>query len=193
MTAAAKKIRRISDLIADDRNANKGTARGRGVIAQSLKDNGTGRSILIDRNGRIIAGNKTVENAGAIGLKDLLVVKSDGTKLIAIQRTDLDLKRDGRAKALAIADNRAAELNLEWDGAVLAELGQEIDLEPFFSSKELGHISANGNGGTGDGKAKSMDMNLTYSVIVDFADEDKQADLLKRLETEGFSCRLLIS
>jgi hypothetical protein len=187
MTAAAKKIRQISDLVADDRNANKGTARGRGVIAQSLKDNGTGRSILIDRKGRIIAGNKTVENAGAIGLKDLLVVRSDGSKLIAVQRTDLDLKRDGRAKALAIADNRAAELNLDWDGAVLAELGQEIDLTPFFSAKELGKAI----GGVDSAAPGDKALNHGYAVMIEGLAEDQQLLLLERLSGEGFTCRAL--
>ena len=187
MKAAAKQIRRISDLVADDRNANKGTARGRSVIAQSLKDNGTGRSILIDRKGRIIAGNKTVENAGAIGLKDLIVVQSDGSKVIAGQRTDLDLKRDGRAKALAIADNRAAELNLDWDGAVLAELGQEIDLTLFFSSKEIGKAM-----GASDLAAPAdKELNHGYAVMIEGLEEHKQLLLLERLTGEGFTCRAL--
>lgn len=128
MKPVAKKIRVLSDLIPDDRNANRDTERGRGVIEQSLRKYGTGRSILIDKNGRIIADNKTIENAGAARLKDVLVVQSDGTKLIVVQRTDLDLKHDKAAKELAIADNRAAELNLSWDPEVLAELGAEIDL-----------------------------------------------------------------
>lgn len=52
---------RISDLIPDDRNANKGTERGNGLLERSLQQYGAGRSILIDKNNRIIAGNKTVE------------------------------------------------------------------------------------------------------------------------------------
>src|ERR1700693_1840191 len=151
MKPVAKKIRVLSDLIPNDRNANRGTERGRGVIEQSLRKYGTGRSILIDKNGRIIPGNKTVENAGAAGLKDVLVVQSDGTKLIVVQRTDLDLKHDKAAKELAIADNRAAELNLSWDPEVLAELGAEIDLTPFFSTNELGKATASGGGAVASG------------------------------------------
>jgi hypothetical protein len=48
------------------------------------------------------------------GLKDLLVVQTDGTKIIAVQRTDLDMRTDKRARELAIADNRVAELDLDW-------------------------------------------------------------------------------
>ena len=60
--------KRIADLTQDAHNANRGTVRGAKAIAASLKDYGAGRSILLDRNGVIIAGNKTAENAGAAGM-----------------------------------------------------------------------------------------------------------------------------
>jgi hypothetical protein len=60
---------------------------------------------------------------------------------------------DKVAKELAIADNRAAELNLSWDPEVLAELGAEIDLTPFFSTNELGKATASGGGAVASGWA----------------------------------------
>ena len=42
--------------------------------------------------------------------------------LIAVQRDDLDLATDPRARALAIADNRVGELDLEWDVEMLKQL-----------------------------------------------------------------------
>ena len=76
------------------------------MLENSLRKYGAGRSILTDKNGRIIAGNKTFEMAGQIGFEDVDVIKSDGTKLIAVQRTDLDLLKDllkdKSAKELAI-------------------------------------------------------------------------------------------
>ena len=89
--------KKIGDLVPDDRNANKGTERGQQMIENSLRTFGAGRSILLDKNGKIIAGNKTVENAGAIGLEDVLVVQTNGNRLVAVQRMDLDLDRDERA------------------------------------------------------------------------------------------------
>lgn len=53
----------VKDLIFDSHNANKGTSRGRGMLEKSLSKYGAGRSILLDKNNRIIAGNKTVEVA----------------------------------------------------------------------------------------------------------------------------------
>jgi hypothetical protein len=126
---------KISDLIADSHNANKGNKRGHKVVAHSLKEYGAGRSILVDKAGRVIAGNKTASEAAGAGIEDVIVVESDGTKLVVVQRTDLDLN-DPKARALAIADNRASELGLEWDVAMLKEF-DPADLQPFFDAAEL--------------------------------------------------------
>ncbi len=132
-----KEITNLADLQPDKRNANRGTARGRGMVETSLHKYGAGRSILVDKHGQIIAGNKTAEAAGAIDLDGLVVVQSDGTRLVVVQRTDLDLDTDPAARELALADNRAGELGLEWDAGILAELGAEIDLSTFWSKDEL--------------------------------------------------------
>jgi hypothetical protein len=55
-------------------------------------------------------------------------IQTDGTRIIAVQRMDLDMAKDPKARELALADNRAGELNLEWAGNVLLELGKDIDL-----------------------------------------------------------------
>jgi hypothetical protein len=134
---AAKNITTISHLIPDARNANKGTARGAKAIDDSLAELGAGRSILVDAKGNVIAGNKTLEAARRAGMNDIEVIKTDGTRLIVVQRTDLDLKKDARAKKLAIADNRASELSLEWDADILEQIAGEVDLASLFSGEEM--------------------------------------------------------
>ena len=131
---------KIADLIADERNANRGTSRGREDVRYSLEEYGAGRSILIDRNGKIIAGNKITAAAVAAGIEDVVVVKTTGDKLIAVQRTDLDLD-DPVARELAIADNRTAELGLAWDEAVMADFAKKLDLEALFTPAELKRIA----------------------------------------------------
>ena len=54
----AKTIEDISDLIPDPRNANLGTERGLRMLDDSLREDGAGRSILVDRDGVTIAGAK---------------------------------------------------------------------------------------------------------------------------------------
>ena len=128
---------RLTDLMSDPKNANRGTDRGRAALERSLREYGAGRAVLIDPQGRVIAGNKTVEQAKRLNLP-LRVVNSDGTHLIAIQRDDLDLATDPRAQALAIADNRVGELDLEWDVDMLKQLRAEgFDLSAFWSDAEF--------------------------------------------------------
>ena len=127
----------LNSLIPDRANANRGTKRGRKALEASLKKYGAGRSILIDRNGRIIAGNKTVEAAGKIGIENVIVVPTDGKQIVAVQRMDLDIDSVA-GRELAYADNRVGELSLDWDPAqMLADIDAGIDLSAMFDDDEL--------------------------------------------------------
>src|SRR5258708_9015095 len=99
-----KSIRTVDDLTRDPHNANRGTERGRAALQRSLRQFGGARSIVVDRHGRIIAGNKTAEEASALNMP-VHVVTTDGAELVVVQREDLDLDTDSRAKALPIAHN----------------------------------------------------------------------------------------
>jgi DNA modification methylase len=137
MTKRITSPRDLAALLPDENNANKGTDRGRAALDRSLRDFGAGRSVLLDRHGRVIAGNKTVEKARSLGLT-LRVVQTDGTELVAVQRRDLDLETDDKAKGLAIADNRVAELDLDWDPAALEALrAGGLDVSAFWSNDEF--------------------------------------------------------
>jgi DNA modification methylase len=125
----------IAQLVLDEKNANRGTKRGRQLLGDSLEKFGAARSVVVDRNNRVIAGNKTVEAARAAGMKSISVIETDGSSLVAVQRGDLDLKRDKKARELAIADNRVGELDLDWNPEVLASL--DVDLKRFWNENEL--------------------------------------------------------
>jgi hypothetical protein len=134
--------RKLSDLIPDHANANKGTERGRSALEASLRKYGAGRSILIDKNGRIISGNKTVETAADIGLDNVIIIQTDGKQIVAVQRTDLDID-SAEGRGLAYADNRVGELSLEWDAEqVLADINAGVDLSALFRQDELDELLA---------------------------------------------------
>jgi hypothetical protein len=141
---------KIADLIPDDRNANLGTERGRYMIERSLTKLGAGRSIVVDKNGKIIAGNKTTETAVESGFEDTIIVQTDGTKLVVVQRTDLDLDTDAKAKELAIADNRTSEVSYNPDPEILLEIGQEIDLSDYYTQSEMDKLLEGMNQDNGD-------------------------------------------
>lgn len=104
----------IKDLKFDDKNFNKHTERGLGLLGQALQKHGAGRSILIDKNNNIIAGNGVVEAAGQIGLDKVKVVETTGDEIVAVKRTDISLNSK-KGREMALADNATAAADLEWD------------------------------------------------------------------------------
>jgi DNA modification methylase len=132
-----RSIQHLDDLQPDPHNANRGTTRGRRALTDSIKSYGAGRSILADCQGTVIAGNKTLDEAKALGLA-MRVVDTTGDELVVVRRTDLDLATDTRARQLAIADNRVNELNLEWNSTLLKGLAENgVELGPFWTPREL--------------------------------------------------------
>lgn len=132
---------KISDLTQDPANANTGTERGRYLLEHSLRSYGAGRSILLDKEGRVIAGNKTLEVAADIGLVEVEIVHTDGTKLVAVQRDDLDLMEGDTARELAYADNRAGEVGLAWNPEqIKIDLDAGLDLGAMFRDEEIAVI-----------------------------------------------------
>lgn len=126
----------------DDRNANKGTERGRELLEQSVTELGAGRSILSDKKGKIIAGNKTLAAAQKAGLK-VRIVTTSRDELVVVQREDLDLDDPaGEARRLAYLDNRVAEIDLAWDVNVIAQdAASGLDFDALgFLDKELQKI-----------------------------------------------------
>jgi len=123
----------INDLQNDHKNARKRTDRSSKLIKESLQKFGAARSIVIDENNRILAGNGTIAGAKAAGIKNLKVIETDGNEIIAVKRTGLS--EDDKV-GLALADNRSSDLS-EWDLNMLEELSQEHDLNPWFDNDDL--------------------------------------------------------
>lgn len=118
-----EKLIKKSDLIPDNKNFNKGSQLGQELIKKSISKFGAGRSILIDKNNRIIAGNKTTENFEG---EDVLVIETTGEKLIAVKRTDIDLDSP-EGREMALADNATAKENIVFDAELIeAEVGEAV-------------------------------------------------------------------
>ena len=123
----------INDLQNDHKNARKRTDRSSKLIKESLQKFGAARSIVIDENNRILAGNGTIAGAKAVGIKNLKVIETDCKEIIAVKRTGLS---EDEKVGLALADNRSSDLS-EWDLDMLEELSQEHDLNPWFDNDDL--------------------------------------------------------
>ena len=123
----------VKDLKSDHKNARRRTDRSASLIAESLKRFGAARSIVIDEDGRILAGNGTVEGAKKAGIDKVRIIEADGDELIAVRRAGLT---EDQKVGLALADNRSSDLS-EWDNEMLRQLSEEHDLTPWFEDDEL--------------------------------------------------------
>ena len=118
----------IRDIIPDDHNFNAGTEKGREMIEKSFRELGAGRSILLDKNNRIIAGNKSQQAAIATGITKVRIVDTDGDEIVAVRRRDVDL--DSKlGRELAFADNATQQVSLAWDETELQAV--QADVEGF--------------------------------------------------------------
>jgi hypothetical protein len=127
----------LADLTPDPKNARKHSPRNVGTIVDALHEVGAARSIVIDEDGVILAGNATCEAAAEAGITKVQVVEADGNTIVAVRRTGLTPEQKAK---LALYDNRAAELADGWDAGVLKELATEIDLSKMFSADELAEL-----------------------------------------------------
>ncbi len=118
----------IEQLTQDAHNFNKGTEKGQELMERSFKELGAGRSVLLDKNGTIIAGNKSQKAAIAAGIKKVRVIETDGTELVAVKRTDVDINsKEGRE--LALVDNLSQQVNLAWDNVELQQQSVDVGLD----------------------------------------------------------------
>lgn len=119
---------KIQELVQDDRNFNRGTEKGQVLMNRSFENFGAARSVLIDKNNRIIAGNKSAKTAEAHGIEDVVVVETTGDELVAVKRVDLDLdSREGRE--LALADNMTSKVNMALDYNEIRKCVDEVQMD----------------------------------------------------------------
>lgn len=152
----------IKDLKLDPMNANKHSQYGTGLLENSLRENGFARSIVISNDDVVIAGNGTVEGAGAIGMENIRIIESNGNELIAVKRTDI---KSGTAEfhRLALADNIVAQKNIVLDVEVIEAIVTE-----YPSTKVWGAIVTDPPGARDrveDDKAGLVTMTLHLSSV----------------------------
>lgn len=176
----------LASLALDPHNARRHPERNLEAIQASLKRFGQQKPVVVDADGKIVAGNGTV--AGALAL---------GWKSIDIVRTEL---RGPEARAFAIADNRTGEL-AEWDAAELQRQLDELEAEGFDLERELAFTDAEvdellkdvDDDGTVTGKSTTTVVGASasggggsvadqFKIVLKLRDEMHQTDLLDALD-----------
>lgn len=171
----------IQSLVFDDKNFNKGTEYGEHLMDDSLRKFGLGRSILIDKNNRIIAGNKTAEKAGELGFEKVVVVETDGNTLVAVKRNDIDLDSQ-KGRELALADNATSKANLSWDEEMIMQCASQFEFDP----EDWGVSMPEPEEEEQEEPKKEIDTRL----IVECGDVTRLSLLFSELQDRGFKCEL---
>ena len=173
----------IESLVPDNKNFNKGTEYGDRLMDESLRKFGLARSIVIDKNNRIISGNKTAEKAADIGFTDVLVVEVDGNQLVAVKRKDIDLD-SAKGRELALADNATGKANLAWDESLIEEVSQEWNFEPQDWGVDVSQQEEP------EQEESSGEKEISTRLIVECGDVTKLSLLFSELQDRGFMVEL---
>lgn len=132
----------IEELVIDDDNVNDGTERGQELLDSSIEQFGAGRSVLIDKDNKLMAGSHVLKSAKKNGIKKVILVDTEGEVLVAVRRKDIDLDtKEGRE--LALADNAVGKANLSWNKEALKKAEEEfgVDREDWGFEKENAELA----------------------------------------------------
>lgn len=135
---------KIEDLKQDKRNYRIHGEKNLSLIKKSIDEVGFGRSIVIDAENEIIAGNGLVSQVD--NSTKIKVIETDGSELVVVKRTDLK-PEDEKRRQLAIMDNSTSDsssfdialLQSDFDIESLGEFGIDIPNinNPIIDEEEL--------------------------------------------------------
>jgi hypothetical protein len=125
-------LRPVGELHEDPKNARRHDKADLAVLARSYADHGQQKPIVVDADGKVIAGNGTLAAVISLGWTHVAALVYDGTSAQA-------------AAAFALVDNRSAELS-SWNfdnlKIALLELPPDLLGTVGFNEKELAALMA---------------------------------------------------
>lgn len=149
----------INELVKDNANVNEGTERGQELLENSMDQFGAGRSVLLDKDNRMIAGNHVLDAAVKKGIKKVILVDTDGEQLVAVRRKDIDLDSK-KGREMALADNAISKANLSWNKDALKKAEEEfgVEREEWGCEKEQAELAT-------ESQAKKFDKAEAPAVV----------------------------
>lgn len=180
---AKEKIGSIDELKYDEHNFNKHTDEGLKLLEKSVEQNKFGRSILVDKDNNIIAGNGIVETARKLGKTKIRVVETSGEELVVVKRNDLHIdSKEGRE--LALADNATSAANLQWNEEELAFAKENWGVQPDDWGVYVCEAEDNEEGNIYTAKIElpSYEPNGIIPAIEEMIDTSKRDELVREIE-----------
>lgn len=169
--AKKKVIADGSTIVTDPKNARLHPDENKAMIRRSLEEVGGFRSIAVDADGVVRAGNGVFEQAVELGM-NIRVVDAEPNEVIAVRRKDLAGEAAARA---ALYDNAASDKS-KFDAVVIQDIleHERHVLDGILSDTDLNRILA-------DAEAKGSDLvDLGYDAdgSIGFSDGEqfKNAD-----------------
>lgn len=151
----------IDSLRQDTHNFNRGTDEGQQLMEKSFSELGAGRSILVDKNGNIIAGNKSQKAAKAAGIKKVRIIETTGDELVAVKRTDIDID-SAEGRRMALLDNLTTQVNLAWDPSEINAVSSEIEgFDPSDYGFDPSQLEVAGIGDASEELEEPTDLDMT--------------------------------
>ena len=137
----AKKTK-LSDLRTQRQNANKHTERGIKALDKAIVENGWIGAATIAANGETFDGSARLEVLKKRFGDDIdpIIVDCDGTRPVFVRRTDIADTDDPKAQLLSVQANRIAQIDLDWNPDVLADIAKRVKLSSVFEEEELTFI-----------------------------------------------------
>ena len=173
----------LSELIPDDRNFNKHTEFGMSLLEKSIRKNKFGRSVLVDKNNRLIAGNGVVETASNIGETKVIIVPTNGDELVVVKRMDVDLDSQ-QGREMAFTDNQIAHVDLEWNKEALDRAKERFNID----AEEWGLKFAQAEQSAKD---YSGDIKQQYKLEIYCKTEGALQAIYDEMQERGYECRIL--
>jgi hypothetical protein len=133
----------MPDFIPQRKNANKHTLHGLRLLEQSVQTDGFIDAQTAAADGEIISGSARLElSADKFAGVEPIVIHSDGKRPVIVVRDDIPNADDPRAKRLSIAANQIAHTDLDFDGELLKEWGNEDKaIKAMFADSEWAEIT----------------------------------------------------
>jgi len=142
---------KINEFKTQKRNANRHKERGMKALDRSIEQDGWIGAITTAADGETFDGSARLETVRAHFGEGVnpIVIEIDGTQPVILKRLDIANANDPKAQRLALSANKIAELNLDWDADLLAELNREIDLTGLWTEDEIAELLAGAKSGEG--------------------------------------------
>lgn len=141
------------NVIVPTKSYNLGTQKGCQILKRSIKELGCCRSIVVDRNNKVLIGNKTLDAAKLSGITKVAIMETAGDELVVVKRNDIDFDTK-KGQDICILDNITQEANLQYDTDYIIEqmnnvwgfdpkdwyesfcLQKKMEIDDFFSEFE---------------------------------------------------------